>query len=147
MLKSLILFAFTFLSCAVSARSLKSIDSDCQQELDTIKRPYTDEEYARIPYWIEMMDEPNANYFEVQRAFNLYWKDKTPPVREDNEARDIFNSQNIDISRPSDYVYEYKRYKFWERYYKDLLDVDGFIMSPERIYENWLNRQSESIKE
>ncbi|HNY01246.1 MAG TPA: PKD domain-containing protein [Bacteroidales bacterium] len=31
---------------------------------------------ANYPYWIEMMQDPNANFFQTQRAFNLYWKDR-----------------------------------------------------------------------
>ncbi len=31
---------------------------------------------ASYPYWIEMMQDPDANFFQTQRAFNLYWKDR-----------------------------------------------------------------------
>jgi len=31
---------------------------------------------SNYPYWIEMMQDPNANFFQTQRAFNLYWKDR-----------------------------------------------------------------------
>ena len=31
---------------------------------------------ASYPYWIEMMKDPAVNFFNVQRAFNLYWKDR-----------------------------------------------------------------------
>ncbi len=31
---------------------------------------------ASYPYWVEMMQDPNANFFRTQRAFNLYWKDR-----------------------------------------------------------------------
>ena len=31
---------------------------------------------ASYPYWIEMMQDPDANFFQVQRAFNQYWKDR-----------------------------------------------------------------------
>ncbi|MGE5424470.1 MAG: PKD domain-containing protein, partial [Syntrophothermus sp.] len=35
---------------------------------------------ADFPYWIQMMQDPDANFFKVQRAFNIYWKDR-PIVR------------------------------------------------------------------
>ena len=88
-----------------------------------------------------MMDEPRANYFEVQRAFYTYWKNKEVPVREDNEARDIFGTGETEQPRPTTYVYEYKRFKFWERYYKDLIDEEGFILSPEQIIAEWEKQQ------
>ena len=31
---------------------------------------------AEYPYWIEMMQDPSANFFDTRRAFNLYWKDR-----------------------------------------------------------------------
>ena len=31
---------------------------------------------ANYPYWIEMMQDPDANFYQTQRAFNIYWKDR-----------------------------------------------------------------------
>ena len=31
---------------------------------------------ANFPYWVQMMQDPDANFFKTQRAFNLYWKDR-----------------------------------------------------------------------
>jgi PKD repeat protein len=31
---------------------------------------------ANYPYWIEMMSDPSVNFFQVQRAFNLYYENK-----------------------------------------------------------------------
>ena len=31
---------------------------------------------ASFPYWIEMMQDPSANFYAVQSAFNTYWKDR-----------------------------------------------------------------------
>jgi PKD repeat protein len=31
---------------------------------------------ANYPYWIKMMQDPDANFFQTQRAFNIYWKDR-----------------------------------------------------------------------
>lgn len=36
----------------------------------------TDEDFAKYPYWIEMKSDESVNFFEVQRAFELYWKDR-----------------------------------------------------------------------
>jgi len=32
---------------------------------------------SQYPYWIQMMQDPDANFFQTQRAFELYWKDRT----------------------------------------------------------------------
>ena len=31
-------------------------------------------DYANYPYWIEMMEDPSVNFFEVQKAFEAYWE-------------------------------------------------------------------------
>jgi hypothetical protein len=31
---------------------------------------------SQYPYWIQMMQDPDANFFQTQRAFELYWKDR-----------------------------------------------------------------------
>jgi PKD repeat protein/photosystem II stability/assembly factor-like uncharacterized protein len=36
----------------------------------------TDEDFASYPYWIEMMDDQSVNFFDVQHAFEIYWKDR-----------------------------------------------------------------------
>ena len=57
---------------------------------------------ATHPYWIEMMQDPGANYYRTVRAFNIYWKDK-------------------DIERGSGY----KPFKRWEYYWSTRLNDDG----------------------
>ncbi len=36
----------------------------------------THTDYKSYPYWIEMMQDQNANFFETQKAFNEYWQDR-----------------------------------------------------------------------
>jgi PKD repeat protein len=57
----LLLSGWICLSCALKAQALPS-------------SPVNDT--ANYPYWIEMMQDPGANFFTIQRAFNLYWKDR-----------------------------------------------------------------------
>lgn len=33
---------------------------------------------ASTPYWINMMQDPAQNFYQTQRAFNLYWENRTP---------------------------------------------------------------------
>ncbi len=110
---------------------------------DTVK------EYKTFPYWITMMDDTAANYFEVCKAFYAYWEGKIKPVREDNEAHNIFSDGEEDSEEilPSEYTYEYKRFKFWERYYRDLHDENGIIFSADRIIEEWRKKTEAERKE
>jgi len=114
-----------------------------QAVADTVKG------YKNYPYWITMMDDTAANYFEVCKAFYAYWEGKIKPVREDNEAHNIFSDGEEDDEKilPSEYTYEYKRFKFWERYYHDLRDENGIIFSAERIIAEWRAKMEAERKE
>ncbi|MBK8472461.1 MAG: hypothetical protein IPL33_09995 [Sphingobacteriales bacterium] len=46
--------------------------------------------FASQPIWIEMMDDPNVNYYEAVEAFNTYWKGrKIPPNKEKTPNRRV----------------------------------------------------------
>ena len=57
---------------------------------------------ADYPYWIEMMQDRDANFYETQRAFNLYWS-------------------NREIVRGSGW----KPFKRWEHFMKTRVDEFG----------------------
>ena len=60
---------------------------------------------ALYPYWIEMMKAPDANYYKVKRAFDLYWKDSIP-----------------------ERGHGYKVFKRWEWRVRDKMLADGTIV-------------------
>jgi PKD repeat protein/photosystem II stability/assembly factor-like uncharacterized protein len=64
---------------------------------------------ANYPHWIEMMQNQNINFYQTQRAFNLYWQSRTP-VRGDG----------------------YKPYKRWENFWQTRVSVGGEFPSPEQ---------------
>ena len=50
--------------------------------------------YKKEPAWIQMMDDPNANFFETVKAFRKYYKERPLP-KEPNEVEgeDDFEKQ------------------------------------------------------
>lgn len=105
-------------------------------------------DYSLYPWWIEMMDDSSANYFEVQKAFDAYWEGKIIPVREENEVRPIHDpaKQELPII-DTRYVAEVKTYKAWLRYYKYLHEEDGTIFPPSRIMAEWERQMKERGKQ
>lgn len=65
-------------------------------------------DYKSYPYWIEMMEDPNANFFETQRAFNEYW-----------EGREITRGSG------------YKAFKRWEYWMGRKVSPDGTKPDPQ----------------
>ncbi|KAF0202721.1 MAG: glycosyl [Bacteroidetes bacterium] len=77
---------------------------------------------AEYPYWIEMMQDPDANFFETQQAFNAYW-----------EGREITKGSG------------YKPYKRWEYWMEQRVSPDGRKPAPDRDineYNNYISRNS-----
>ena len=68
----------------------------------------TNPDYANNPYWIEMMQDPSVNFFDVQEAFYTYW-----------DGREITRSSG------------YKPFKRWEDRMRWRVKPDG-----ERYAEN-----------
>lgn len=57
----------TFLgTLAVLLMALPSVSGQSVPEADT----------SQYPYWIGMMQDESVNFYDVQRAFNIYWKDR-----------------------------------------------------------------------
>ncbi len=77
-----------------------------------IQNSYSQEssrDYKAYPYWIEMMQDPNANFFETQKAFYEYWED-----REQTKGSG------------------YKLFKRWEYWMERQVSPDGTKPSPHR---------------
>lgn len=91
------------LSIVVSLCILSQIEAKAKIVNDT----------ANNPYWIEMMQDPNANFYDVQKAFNTYWAGKTP-------------------SKSSGW----KQFKRWEYLMQFKIDQNGNRLSADHIYKS-----------
>lgn len=72
---------------------------------------HTDEEYKENPYWIEMMQDPTANFYETQKAFNLFWEDR-------------------EITKGAGW----KPFKRWESFWRNRIDAQGNLPAADK---NW----------
>lgn len=79
---------------------------------------------AIYPYWIELMQNPQANYYQTVRAFNLYW-------------------QNREIVRGSGY----KPFKRWEYYWSSRLNPDGTRQIGDKTYKEVIRFISKSSRD
>jgi len=74
---------------------------------------------ADYPYWIQMMQDPNANFFQTQRAFNLYWKDRK-------------------ITKGCGW----KVFKRWEYMMQSRINPDGSIPAPDATFNAYASYKS-----
>jgi PKD repeat protein len=74
---------------------------------------------ASYPYWIKMMQDPSVNFFDVQRAFNVYWKDRPverssgfKPFKRWEYMMQLYRINPDGSRKPADHVLrEYQNYK------------------------------------
>lgn len=82
----------------------------------------TSKDSSDFPYWVDMMADPTVNFFQTQRAFNTYWKDRK-------------------IEKGSGY----KPFKRWEYNMSQIIDGKGNIPAPgslELEVEKYLKQRS-----
>ena len=44
-------------------------------------------DYSKKPYWIDMMKDPDVNYFEAIKAYNEFWAKREKPSEEDEKIK------------------------------------------------------------
>ncbi len=76
---------------------------------------------ANYPYWIQMMQDPDANFFQTQRAFNIYWKDRQ-------------------IKKGCGW----KVFKRWEYMTQSRVNPDGSLPAPDAVFNAFQEYQKNS---
>lgn len=79
---------------------------------------------AVYPYWIQMMQDPSANFFATQKAFNTYWADRT-------------------ITKGCGW----KPFKRWEYFTQNRINADGSLLSPDHVqnaYQEYMQQNDQS---
>ncbi|MBC7486994.1 MAG: hypothetical protein H7282_09615 [Cytophagaceae bacterium] len=108
----------------------------------------TQKYYANNPVWIEMMKDPNVNFFEVNAAFEQYWAKREKPELENEEAGEhkeeersflskLLKSEKEEQAERNEYAFAYKQYLKWRIEVEPFVQPDGRILSAEEQHEVW----------
>lgn len=76
---------------------------------------------SEYPYWISMMQDPDANFYQIQSAFNTYWKNRT-------------------ITKGCGW----KPFKRWESMMMSRITPDGKMPSPDAVLNAYQQYMSNS---
>lgn len=100
----------------------------------------------QTPYWKAMMDDTNSLYHLTISAFDLYWKNKKRPIRdEDNEGKDLFGQDKDEELGNIDQVFDYKRFLNWKQKNQYKIKPDGRVMTSYDIIKLWKHDHLDSI--
>jgi hypothetical protein len=119
--------------------------------LNAQSHKYSDREYRKNPHWIEMMEDTNANYYEVMYAYELFWQGKDEPTEENDvlleetkekkgpakKLQSYFEKKRK--SRYEEYAFACKKYKHWLIVTLPYVKADGTIMTPTERITLWEN--------
>ncbi|MGZ4055973.1 MAG: hypothetical protein ACXVPU_13460 [Bacteroidia bacterium] len=112
--------------------------------------------YSKSPYWIDMMNDPNANYFETIKAYNAFWEKRKKP----NEENDIIgqdksaNKKQTLLQRwfktkeqreeeeSRKYALDVKKFEHWKMVVKPYVQEDGRILNAEEKLRLWKEQQN-----
>lgn len=101
-------FCVTSISPVMGQSNLQSISTTGNTPMGQVA------DTANYPYWVDMMQDPNANFFEVQRAFELYWE-----------------------NRPIEKGSGWKPFKRWESYWETRVLADGSFPPPDQVLNEY----------
>lgn len=127
---------------------LSLLDANAQ----SVDQQYSKRYYQQNPVWIEMMNDPTANYFETLKAFREFWKDRVLPKEPfETEEMESFEKE-VGLEDPSEsmeekrreekrkarrkdqssslYASEVRAFKGWMQGVKPWVRADGSIVSP-----------------
>lgn len=117
-------------------------------------------DYKNEPVWISMMTDPNVNYYEAVKAFEMYWEGKIEP----EEEYELINEGHITTAQGdslrqarmewtqaqrNEYEqmkYQFKRFKDWKRTVQPFVQSDGRILSEQERLEIWQKQQPQQEK-
>ena len=142
-LQVLLLFVFFFVLVNSACKTKSHRHKSLAKQKDSLEN---------YPLWIDMMNDPNVNYYKAVEAFNKYWEHRPKPTEDDGEGKGIFGKDKSkeekeeEANRSIQYVYEYKQFLNWMQTNKNLVKPDGTIMTQEEILEQWKKQNTDTLK-
>lgn len=112
--------------------------------------------YQVKPLWKDMLEDTTVNYFEVQKAFSLFWEGKELPAEENeiigenkgklknNFINRVFNSKELkEQQERAALSFDCKKYRRWLIINEPYVQDDGSIMTPHQRLELWRKHYEE----
>jgi hypothetical protein len=109
--------------------------------------------YSKYPYWIDMMNDPNVNYFEAVKAYDEFWKDRKKPEEEDDiigpkksgtDKHNFFKKrEEREEAESQKYAFDVKKFEHWKLMVKPYVQEDGRILTADEKLKLWEQQQQQ----
>ncbi len=114
---------------------------------------YDPKDYAQIPVWIKMMDDPNVNFFEIGKAYKSYWQHHTKPTDDEElkKEQDVQEKiptikQQQEIAQENHMKMAIRKYEYWHEQMRPYVQKDGHILSAKERLKSWQEQKQISGK-
>ncbi|MBL7719014.1 MAG: hypothetical protein JNL72_09285 [Flavipsychrobacter sp.] len=122
-------------------------------QADAQAKKYSDKEYAKEPLWVEMLDDTTANFFEVEKAFNIYFQHNEMPSSEHDmigehaeREKNPSKKKQLKIEQDSHLRRQVKKYHRWHEKMLPYVQPDGRILTPTERLAIWQQVKDENNK-
>ncbi len=106
------------------------------------KKSFSEKDYAKNPYWIDMMNTEGVNFNETIKAYDIYWQHHDQPEEEGDRYTGKGEKDNKKISKKelkdrragATMRFEIKKFEHWKIKNEPFVKENGNIMTAaERI--------------
>ncbi len=106
------------------------------------KKTISEKDYAKNPYWIDMMNTEGVNFNETIKAYDIYWQNHSLPEEEgdryigkgEKENKKISKKELKDRRSGAAMRFEIKKFEHWKIKNEPFVKENGNIMTAaERI--------------
>ncbi len=124
---------------------------------------YTEQDYAAKPLWVQMMNDTLANYYEVEKAYTIYWRHHELPkdeeeemerksapnikkdIKKEEEHEELSKEKQLERIESFKLALDVKRYRIWKIENRPYVKHDGSIMPLSERLKLW-REQNRIIK-
>jgi hypothetical protein len=100
--------------------------------------------YAKQPLWIDMMEDEKSNFFEVEKAYKIYWEHHEEPEGEHDVIGEYQEREKIPsrrkqrkIEAESKMRMAMRKYNWWHEQTLPFVQGDGRILTAEERLKIW----------
>jgi len=123
--------------CLIVSQTLNAQEPQKSQNAD----------FSKNPVWIQMIDDTNANFFEVKNAFTLYWKQHEMPSEDEFEGKrggnkaEVSPEEAAEVQQKIDMPLAVRKYRIWCMQMSPYVQDDGRILTPSERIAAWQQQQ------
>ncbi len=114
--------------------------------------------YSKKPYWVEMMKDPNSNYFETIKAYEAFWENRKKPQEENDvigQSKNVSSKRNFlsrwfktkeerDEEDIKKYTLDVKKFNHWKLKVEPYVQADGSILDADARLKLWQDQQQKN---